>query len=103
MRRIQPIIGKILLIVMVSFFVHDYMVGQQDILHQNEEVCAMMQKDRPALHKVAVEHHIFHVPALVSFERIMTADEMIVTPEFPEDLLLSYHLSNPPFTPPKHS
>ncbi|SFP19121.1 hypothetical protein [Hydrogenimonas thermophila] len=100
MKRIKSIVGKILLIVMTAFIAHDYMIGQDDAVSNSSITKAHIQQN-VSHYPTAVEHQVFHSPALTSSERILMREVRLITPEFRLQTLLSQDFTNPPFTPPK--
>jgi len=100
MKRIKSIVGKILLIVMIAFIAHDYTIGQEDAVSNSSIAKAHIQQNI-SHSTTAVEHQVFHAPALISSDRILMREVRLMTPEFRLQTLLPQDFTNPPFTPPK--
>jgi hypothetical protein len=100
MKRIKSIVGKILLIVMTAFIAHDYMIGQDDAVSNSSITKAHIQQNA-SYYPTAIEHQVFHAPALASSEHILMREIRLMTLEFRLQTLLSQDFTTPPFTPPK--
>ena len=97
----KNLIGKILLFVFMTFTAHDYIVGQHDIVHAQEEVALEMSKCKQHALTEPIEHQIFHTLALFAADhnpyRYMFQD----SPETSSAFHTSQTFHQPPYTPPK--
>ena len=63
MKKNNFIIGKLLLFIMITFMMHDFVSVQTDIVNFNKNYDAC--KDTKQVVQVSSEHHLFHIPMIL--------------------------------------
>ena len=101
MKHIKNIIGKILLFVMFSFVVHDYLVGQTDLVH--EAAVTQCHIATACQHQNFVEHQVFHILAINDTVPMKMGFYRKTGDEFHHETLFPQTNSHAFFVPPKHA
>jgi len=100
MKRVNSITRKILLFAMLLFIMHDFVIGQSDIIANTQETLKSCQApNTPAL--TVGEHHIFHAPFLLNNEDICIEKKSMQKNLYTLNILKNQEFTTPLYTPPK--
>ncbi len=104
MDRMKSIIGKALLFFIVSFVMHDYMVGQNLANGTDSSVSIKVENLKKSVHHFSSHseiHQVFHSPALIADSSPTIYSVPANAPEQREVTLLQKRDPFIPYTPPK--
>lgn len=102
MEKMKATIGKILLLFVLSFVLHDYIVGQSMAIDRAEKI----EKIKNSIHHIGSLceiHQVFHSPALVTDTTPAIYAIAKASPEQKEEPLLAKRDPFIPYTPPKQA
>jgi len=102
MKRVNNITRKILLFMMFFFIIHDFMIGQTDIIANKKETLSTYETPINTVLTIS-EHHIFHAPFLLNADLCFTENEFIENSNYTLDTLSTKVIHTPLYTPPKYS
>jgi len=100
MKRVNSITRKILLFAMLLFVMHDFVIGQSDIITNNQETLKICDISNNSALTVG-EHHVFHAPFLLNSENITLPENILQKNLYTVNTLSLKEISNSLFTPPK--
>jgi len=101
MKKLAFGIKTILLFVMFTFTLHDFVVEQSDTLNLYEKM-QTVQKSSKSTHNV-LAHTVFHLPMLLSTSSLFIDPLLIEKNIYDFEFIVLQHLSTTPFTPPRTS
>jgi hypothetical protein len=100
MKQINYIVRKFLLLSMMLFVVHDYVVPQ-DNLNTLQISSKHISSSNVSTSLSNAEHHVFHSPFLLDENIIGINDISLLSPEFAFEILLSQEYASLPYSPPR--
>ncbi|MDF1877101.1 hypothetical protein JHD47_04665 [Sulfurimonas sp. SAG-AH-194-L11] len=92
-------IKTILLLVMFTFTLHDFVVEQSDTLNLYEKI-QTSQKSSPCGHNV-LAHAIFHLPMLLNTAELFIEPLVVQRDIYDFETIVLQHQNTTPFTPPR--
>jgi len=101
MKRVNSITRKILLFAMLLFIMHDFAIGQSDIVVNSHETLKTCKASTTASALTVGEHHVFHAPFLLNKIDISIEDNKQKNNLYVLNTLNINEINTPLFTPPK--